>query len=68
VFGNRVLRGIFGPKMDEIIEDWRKLYTEDLNNLYSSLYTIRNMTPILRWAGHVVRIGMRTHKVLAGKP
>jgi hypothetical protein len=32
VFENRVLRRIFGPKRDE---DWRKLYNEELHNLYS---------------------------------
>jgi hypothetical protein len=32
VFEKRVLRGIlvFGPKRDEVIEGWRKLYNEDL--------------------------------------
>jgi hypothetical protein len=36
VFENRVLRGIFGPKRDEVIGDWRKLHNEELHNLYSS--------------------------------
>jgi hypothetical protein len=31
-----VLRGIFGPRRDEIIGDWRKLHNEELNNFYSS--------------------------------
>jgi hypothetical protein len=35
-----VLR-IFGPKRDEIIGGWRKLYNEELRNLYSSSNTIR---------------------------
>jgi len=35
VFGNRVLRGIFGPKRDEIIWEWRKLHNEELNHPYS---------------------------------
>jgi hypothetical protein len=35
VFENRVLRRIFGPKRDEIIGGWRKLYNEELHNLYS---------------------------------
>jgi hypothetical protein len=26
VFENRVLRGIFGPKRDEVTGDWRKLH------------------------------------------
>jgi hypothetical protein len=28
VFGNRVLRGIFGPKRDEVTGEWRKLHNE----------------------------------------
>ena len=35
VFDNRVLRRIFGSKMDEVIEEWRKLHNEELNDLYS---------------------------------
>jgi len=31
-----VLRRIFGPKRDEVIEEWRKLHNEELNDLYSS--------------------------------
>jgi len=34
---NRVLRRIFGPKRDEVKEEWRKLHNEELNDLYSSL-------------------------------
>jgi hypothetical protein len=34
-------RGIFGPKRDEIIGSWRKLHSEELHNLYSSLNVIR---------------------------
>jgi hypothetical protein len=33
---DRVLRRIFGPKRDEIIEGWRKFHTEELYNLCSS--------------------------------
>jgi len=36
VFENRVLRRIFGPKRDDVTEEWRKLRKEELNNLYSS--------------------------------
>jgi hypothetical protein len=35
VFENRVLRRIFGPKRDEVTEEWRKLHNEELNGLYS---------------------------------
>ena len=33
---NRVLRRLFGPKRDEVTEEWGKLHNEELNNLYSS--------------------------------
>jgi hypothetical protein len=36
VFENRVLRRIFGPKMDEVTGEWMKLHNEELHNLYSS--------------------------------
>jgi hypothetical protein len=41
VFENRVLRGIFGPRRNEVTGDWRKLNNEELHNLYSSPNTIR---------------------------
>jgi hypothetical protein len=41
VFGNRVLRRIFGPKRDEITRGWRKFHNEELHNLYSSPHIIR---------------------------
>jgi hypothetical protein len=33
VFENRVLRRIFGSKMDEVTGGWRKLHNEELHNL-----------------------------------
>ena len=36
VFEKRVLRRIFGPKTDEVTREWRKLYNEELNDLYCS--------------------------------
>jgi hypothetical protein len=36
VFGNRVLRRIFGPRRDEVTGEWRKLHSEELHNLYST--------------------------------
>jgi hypothetical protein len=36
IFENRVLRRIFGPKRDEVTGEWRKLYNEELHDLYSS--------------------------------
>jgi hypothetical protein len=34
VFENRVLRGIFGPKRDEVTGVWRRLRNEELKDLY----------------------------------
>jgi hypothetical protein len=36
VFENRVLRRIFGSKMDEMMGRWGNLHNEELCDLYSS--------------------------------
>jgi len=41
VFENRMLRRIFGPKRDEVTGEWRKLYNEELNDLYCSPNIVR---------------------------
>jgi len=41
VVENRVLRGIFGSKRDEVIGEWRKLHNEELNDLYCSPNIVR---------------------------
>jgi len=41
VFENGVLRGISGPKRDEVTGEWRKLHNEELNYLYSSPNILR---------------------------
>jgi hypothetical protein len=43
VFENRVLRRKFGPKRDEVMGEWSKLYSEELYNLYSSSDIIRQI-------------------------
>jgi hypothetical protein len=59
VFENRVLRRIFGPKRDEVTEDWRKVHNEELHNLYSSPSIIRMIKlRSMRWPGHVARMGV----------
>jgi hypothetical protein len=71
VFENRVLRRIFGPKRDEVVGEWRKMHSEELQNLYSSPDIIRQVkSRQMRWAGHVVRTGeeRKVYKVLVGKP
>ena len=67
---NRVLRRIFGPKRDEVTGEWRKLYNEKLNDLYSSLNIFRVIkSRRMSWTGHVARIGKRrfVYGVLVGK-
>jgi hypothetical protein len=34
VFENRVLRGVFGAKRDEVTGEWRKINNKELNDLY----------------------------------
>jgi len=53
-----VLRRIFGPKMDEVTMEWRKLHNEELIVLYSSHNIVRVIrSRRMRWAGHVARMG-----------
>jgi len=35
MFEKRVPRRIFGPKKDEVIWEWRRLYKEELYDLYT---------------------------------
>jgi hypothetical protein len=41
-FENRVLRRIFGPKMDEVAGEWRKLHKKELNylNSYANMFRV----------------------------
>jgi hypothetical protein len=71
VFENRVLRRIFGPKRDEVMEDWRNLHNEELHNLYFSASIIRIIkSRKMRWAGHVARREPKTnvYRILVGEP
>jgi hypothetical protein len=71
VFGNGVLRRIFGPKRDEVTGEWRKLHNEELHNLYSSPNIIRQVkSRRMRWAGHVARMAeeRKVYRILMGKP
>ena len=71
VFENRVPWKIFGPRRDEVTGEWRKLYNEELNDLYCLANIARVIkSRRMRWAGHVACMGERKneYRVLAGKP
>ena len=71
VFENRVLRRVFGPKRDEVTGEWRKLYNEELRDLYSRPSIVRVVkSRRMRWEGHVALMGEGrcVHMVLLGKP
>jgi hypothetical protein len=65
---NRVLRRIFGPKRDEVTEDWRKLRNKELHSYSSSNIRVIIYRKMI-WAGHVARMGeMRnSYKILVGR-
>jgi hypothetical protein len=71
VFGNRVLRRIFGPIRDEVTGEWRQLHNEELNDLYCSP-TIVQVIKLrrMRWVGHVAYMGegRGVYRVLVGMP
>ena len=71
VFENRVLRGVFGPKRDEVKGEWRKLHNEELSDLYPLPNIVRVVkSRRMRWAGHVARMeqGRGVYRVLVVKP
>jgi hypothetical protein len=70
VFENRVPRRIFGPKRDEVAEEWRKLHNEELNALFSSSILRMIKSRRMGLAGQVSSMGKSRglYRVLVGKP
>jgi hypothetical protein len=55
-FKNRVLRKIFGPKWEDVTEEWRRLHNEELYDPYfsSNIRVIRSRAT--KWEEHVARM------------
>jgi hypothetical protein len=52
-----VLKSVFGPKMEEVAEGWRRLHNEEYHNLYPP----PNVITVIKsrgmgWASHVARM------------
>jgi hypothetical protein len=66
-----VLRGIVGPKREELPRGWRRPHNEELHNLYASQDTIKVLkSKRLRRAEHVARMEKRlnSYAISVGKP
>jgi hypothetical protein len=59
---------VFGLRRDEVTGEWRKLHNEELNDLYSLHNIVRVVkSRIMRWAGHVARMGERCAQGVGGE-
>jgi len=70
VFGNRVLRSVFGPKWDGVTGEWKRLRNEERYEIYSPNIIRVNKPRRMRWTGHVACVGegRDVYSVLVGKP
>jgi hypothetical protein len=61
---NIVVRKIFGPQTEAVIEEWRKLHNEELHNLYCLPNIITEPKPRrMRWGEHgVLMVDMKNDK------
>jgi hypothetical protein len=58
---NKVLRRIFGPKRDEVTGEWRNLYNEELNDLYSPNIIRVIKSRRMRWVWPVACMGGKAY-------
>ena len=71
MFENRVLRGIFGPKRGKVTGEWRKLHSEEFDDLYCSQDIVRLIkSRRMKWAVLVACMGVRRslYRILVVKP
>jgi len=68
VFGNKVLRRIFGSRRDEVTGEWRRLHNEEINDLYSPSIVRVIKSRRMRWVGHVAHVSEErgVYRVLVG--
>jgi hypothetical protein len=58
-----VLRRIFGPQRAEVVKGWKKTYTEEPHNFYSSSDKIRMVkSTSMGQTRHVARMGERARE------
>jgi hypothetical protein len=70
LFENKVLRKIYGSKMDEVRESGEQYTVQELHALHSPNINQALKSKRKRWAAHVVRMGRRrsTYIILVEKP
>jgi hypothetical protein len=62
VFGNKILRRIFGLEREEVIRSRRKVHSEELRNIYSLPIIISNVkSRRMRWAEHEEQMRRRMY-------
>jgi hypothetical protein len=62
---------MFGLKGDEVTGGGRKLHSDELHNLHSSLCIIKVIkSRRMKWEGHIARMGEKwsAYRILMGKP